>query len=97
MLPFKLIPTPVPNLDEYVAAAVQELVAPCHRTVAMCVIENQDIVLVQRSIHAPAKTSYWDVVVGSGEFAGYLLDDCMHQEDAITLCDVLGMVYCVEI
>jgi hypothetical protein len=95
MLPFTLTPVNVPHLDSTVAELVRELVVPAHRIVVMCVIEDQATVLLHKVVIG--KRVFWNIMVASGEFTGYIIDDCMYQEDAVALCDALGMMYYVEI
>lgn len=89
------------KLDPVFMDSIKDLVAPPHRLAIAIVAEEQDLVMITRSVFAVAGIEFllpgcWDATVASGDFEGTVVDKRGMLEDVITMCDALNLNYVVE-
>lgn len=90
------------RLDLVFIDAVQELIDPSHRLAMAIIAEEQDLVLITRSVLMLGSKvemplpGCWDATVMTGDFEGTCVDARQNLEDVITMCDVLNLNYVVE-
>lgn len=91
MLPTLTNPDVELPITEETARLVHELICPTFRLVAMIAIEEQLDILIHRR-----DNQYYCMTVMAGDLADCLIDDLLYLEDAITICEYLGLPYIVE-
>ena len=89
------------KLDPVFIDVVQDLIAPHNRLTIAIVAEEQDLVMVTRSVLMLGKVEVvlpgrWDATVASGDFEGTVVDRRGTIDDIIVLCDALNLNYIVE-
>lgn len=89
------------KLDSVFMDAIKELVLPPYRLAFAIVAEEQDLVMITRSVLMLGKAEVilpgcWDATVASGDFEGTVVDRRGMLEDVITMCDALNLNYVVE-
>lgn len=89
------------KLDDIFLGVVQDLVAPCDRLAVAIVVEEQDLVMITKSVYRVGSMELilpgcWDAIVVTGDFEGLVVDKRGMLEDVIVLCEALNLNHVVE-
>ena len=92
---------PALTVDALTVEWIPELIKPEQQLAVAIIAEEQDLVLITRSVLTIGRVELilpgcWDVVVAAGDFAGMVLDMRKPIEDMIVLCDAINLHYNIE-